>query len=134
MGIDFTWKGREQKEKTASWAYSGFNRFRERLAEAVGIKLREMQGFTPHNLKDQEREEWDRNSTKWDSVKHPLKIFLNHSDCDGQLSALRCAKMAPEIEKIIKTWDVHDYDRTMGEVLAKNMRRCAKLGVPLIFT
>ena len=41
MGIDF-------HPGSASWSYSGFNRFRERLAEKIDIDLSTMEGFGGH--------------------------------------------------------------------------------------
>lgn len=55
-------------EQRAHWSYSGFHRFRQRLAAEIGIELEEMQGFGGDK-------EWDE--------KQPLTPLLTHSDCEA---------------------------------------------------
>lgn len=114
MGINFTWNGKFEGEQTASWAYSGFNQFRERLAAELGMKLPQF---------------WNNSKLKDDIV--PL---LNHSDCDGELSAKDCAKVAPRLRELINDWENGDYDKDMGLLLARNMEQAATKDSPLIFT
>ncbi len=117
MGLDFTFN--TCKMETAHWSYSGFMHFRERLAFEIGITLNDFQGFGGFN--------------KWKDIKSPLKYFLNHSDCDGQLSAKRCEKLANIIEDIISKWPNDDYDKETAQILIGNMRACFNDNVPLIF-
>lgn len=120
--------------ETAHWAYSGFNRFRERVSRMAGIELYEMQGFktdngTPFgNMVD---------GRSWSSIKDPIKYLLNHSDCDGQISARRCKLVA---RRLMELWDADmvtpkdDYDRQQAYILIENLKNAAKNNVPLIFT
>lgn len=112
MGLDF--EGSE-----ARWSYIGFNRFRERLAFAIGLELEDLEGFG--------------GTIKPAQVKDDIKWLLFHSDCDGQISARRCAKVAPRIREIVACWDA-DYDKEQALLLAQGMESCAKHGKPLIFT
>lgn len=125
MGINFTWKQRNTKKKpepTAQWAYSGFMRFREKVAHHYGITLKDMDGF--------------HGTTKWKNVKAEpsMKRFLNHSDCDGILSPNTCFDLAPILRKVVSNWEDSDYDKQMALLLADNMESCFKAGNPLIFT
>jgi hypothetical protein len=112
MGLDFS-------NSDAHWSYSGFNSFRSRLANAIGITLNEMEGFG--------------GSTSWATVKDDLKYFLDHSDCEGKISPKRCGKIAVRIEKIIKGWPTDDWDRQEATILVRDMKRTSKGTEPLIF-
>ncbi len=113
MGINFL-------HGDAGWAYSGFNRFRERLAEGLGFRLRSMQGFGGEDL--------------WLSLQpHPLHALLNHSDCDGDISPEDCRRVAPALRAAVAAWEPTDYDRIQAEALADGMDEAAKAGVPLEF-
>lgn len=82
MGLDTThgaWHG----------PYSSFGRFRDKLAEMRGFRLRDMIGFGG-------RAEWT------DEQKNdPLYPLLNHSDCDGELSPKECANVALGLSQIL---------------------------------
>ena len=115
MGLDFV-------GADAHWSYSSFNSFRHKLAKEVGIDLDEMDGFGG-------RKSWAR-------VKTPLKWLLNHSDCDGQITAKRCAKMAPILRGAVLQWvnlKEHEYDLEQALELAEGMRECGRRNKPLIF-
>ena len=73
-------------------------------------------------------------TTTWRGVRSPLRPLLDHSDCEGTLGPSSCAKVAPELRRIVKTWNVHDYDRQMGLLLADMMDMAAKRGKKLEFT
>lgn len=120
MGLDFTFKKIKKETQIAHWSYSGFMRFRERLAKKLGFNLREMKGF-------------DLGDKSWAEVKSPLKYFLNHSDCEGQISPQRCRLIAKEIEKIITDWPKDDFDKQEAQLLIENMKECFVKDVPLIF-
>jgi hypothetical protein len=83
MGLDTThnaWHG----------PYSSFGRFRERLAQEIGINLNNYIGYNPHaNLKESE-------------IDHPLMDLFNHSDCDGELTPMQCWKIAKGLDEVIK--------------------------------
>jgi hypothetical protein len=71
----------------AHWSYTGFHRFRCRVAEATGIKLYEMNGFT--------------GDKSWAEIESPLVALLNHSDWEGELSSSQCALMIEPLKKIL---------------------------------
>ena len=107
MGIDFS-------HCDAYWAYSGFHRFRVRLAKEVGIDLNEMRGFGGAQL-------------KWANPKDdPIIHLLDHSDCDGHLSPGRCKKIAPRLRELVAKWDDEDYDKIQALKLATGMEEAAK--------
>ncbi len=133
MGIDFTYKKRKENEKMPHWSYSGFNRFREKIANELGINIREMEGWGRIDFTDEQHTEFNKNAKKWKNVQNPIKYLLNHSDCDGQISAKRCGKIAEIIDKAVIDWD-DDYDKESGKLLAKAMRTCFLKNTPLIFT
>lgn len=102
------------------WSYSGFNRFRMRLAEESGIDLDKMDGFgEPYS--------------SWDIVKSPIKALLNHSDCEGSLSYDDCETIYPELLKLIKGWPADDYDKRTATLLANAMKECADKSCDLVF-
>lgn len=70
----------------AQWSYTGFARFRERLAENEGFTLGEMQGF--------------HGDRSWDEIASPLKPLLNHSDCDGEMTSEEAAQVWPRLVEI----------------------------------
>jgi hypothetical protein len=142
------------------WAYSGFGRFRENLAREVGIDLRLMEGFAPHDYelisyaeryglidaKSQYNEEvaervrtyYDRNMIRWDSIteSHPawdLVPLLNHSDCEGTLSPEECERVAPTLKAIVSKWPEDDYDRQSALNLVRYMEICVAFRRDLIF-
>lgn len=88
MGLDVShdaWTG----------AYSAFNRFRQAVCGALGGS------FPPH-----EEEGLDPDSWYWGNEAQPeewpgLKVFLAHSDCDGEISPEDAAKIADEMERLL---------------------------------
>ena len=102
-----------------SWSYGGFNTFRQRLGREIGIDLQAMEGFKT-------------NGVSWDTVKSPIKLLLNHSDCEGDLSCDDCEQIYPELLKLIDKWP-DDYDKVNGKALAKAMKTCASEGHYLDF-
>ena len=113
MGLDFS-------NADASWSYSGFGRFRTKLAEEIGVDLHAMSGYTENGL-------------SWDKVDDPIKLLLDHSDCDGILEPHECEAVAPRLIELIKDWDDDDYDKDQAMSLAEGMQDCAKSGEQLIF-
>lgn len=68
-------------------AYSGFNRWRKKLAEVSGYgDLGDYEGFG--------------GGKKW-PADDALAELLSHSDCDGILPAGRCAAMADRLESLL---------------------------------
>jgi hypothetical protein len=113
MGIDFS-------HCDAHWAYSGFNRFRMRLARDIGINLDEMAGFTIKYGKS------------WDDIDDPIVPLLDHSDCDGHLTPEECGAIAPRLEELVSVWE-DGYDKENALSLAAGMRDAARNNENLIF-
>ena len=120
MGLDFMIQGVEPDyEKNAHWSYSGFNRFRTKIAALLGIQLDAMSGFG--------------GITAWTTFEDdPIHIFLNHSDCDGKLLPEECAKIAPRLKALIAKLD-EEWDRESGILLTDMMDKCVEADRPLIF-
>lgn len=119
MGLDFS-------HTNAHWAYSGFMRFREALAQHEGIDLDRMEGFRRYGD--------DRPRVSWATVDSPLKALLDHSDCDGEMSPEDCRQVAPYLRKVIhEVWPGDCYDRENGLLLVDGMEKAAAEGVPLDF-
>ncbi|MFJ8888683.1 hypothetical protein ACIRJR_35535 [Streptomyces sp. NPDC102402] len=71
-----------------SWSCTGFNMFREWLAEAEGFTLSEMHGFDGHR--------------PWSDVSTALAPLLDHPDDGGaDLTPAQCAAMLPRLEAIL---------------------------------
>lgn len=119
MGLDFS-------HGEAHWAYSGFGRFREKLANAEGFNLNDMEGFLRLH-------ETPRPMRSWDTVTTDLKPLLNHSDCDGELTPQECKQVAPRLKQIIADWPLEDRDRDSGLELVAAMEHCAGHGENLEF-
>ena len=124
MGLDFD-------NAEAHWAYSGFFRFRQRLAAAIGImNLEQMENFGPMF----EQQGPNRPLVPWDKwLGDPIVDLINHSDCDGKLSAKQCAKIAPRLREIIAPWSDDDHDKRQATNLAEGMDWCADNTKPLGF-
>ena len=104
MGLDIT-------HCETRWSYHGFDNFRTRIAETIGIPLDLMQGYTDHNPRP------------WDMVDDPLEILLMHSDCDGKLTPQECAQIYPRLEVVMQEWGV-DEDSQIAKLI-----RAMKFGV-----
>jgi hypothetical protein len=119
------------------WSYGGFSRFRERLWDEIGpmgIPLQQMWGFKPFALDVIAQTEWSKTAVRWEDIEpHPLHELINHSDCDGELTAEQCSRIAPALREVVAQWDEGDYDRTTAEDLAAYMDVCAETGRPLVF-
>ncbi len=113
MGLDFS-------RGNAHWSYSGFHRFRGRLASAALLPV----ASHPGRL-DEFFAGWHR--------EHALSPLLHHSDCDGELSPQECARVAPALKAILEQWPEDDYDRQHGLVLVAAMEECAASNEPLEF-
>lgn len=110
----------------ASWAYSGFMAFRERLAAAEGLNLREMEGFG--------------GSRPWDfpsgNPVTTLKPLLSHSDCEGYLGPWECEEVLPRLRSIVSTWGADgswDYDVDQATRLIAGMEHCVEHRCALVF-
>lgn len=78
-------------------SYSSFNRFRESLAEQIGTKLNEYEGFGGQK--------------KFDTLKHDIRPLLDHSDCDGTLSVQEAKQVANGLTSILENFNENlNYD------------------------
>jgi hypothetical protein len=120
VGIGFHVEG--FTAKTASWSYSGFNRFRELVASKAGISLDSMVGFGGQMA-------WE------DLAGEALLPLLNHSDCDGELTPEECKTVAPRLRELAPQLKdrSYNYDECHALLLADMMDFAAKVGKPLIF-
>jgi hypothetical protein len=103
----------------AHWSYSGFNEFRRRLAAAIDIDLDVMEGFY--------------GTRSWEGLTDRIVPLLNHSDCEGKLTASECRRVAPRLRAIIAPWPEGDYDKEQALLLVEDMETCAKAKEPLEF-
>lgn len=74
--------------------YSSFGQFRTKLAEHIGITLADMEGFGGNK--------------SFDMVEDDVKILLDHSDCDGEISPADCAKLSKRLDEILKELEPTD--------------------------
>ncbi|HLU98435.1 MAG TPA: hypothetical protein VKZ89_16500 [Thermobifida alba] len=109
-----------------SWSYSGFAAFRERLAEAEGFSLSEMEGFGGER--------------PWSEVRTALEPVLDHpDDGGGDLSPAECASILVRLEAIADQWTREGGDRLLRQHvedarrLAGVLRFCIGKDVPLAF-
>lgn len=120
-----------------SGAYSAFNRFRQAIAEAVGGS------FPPHEDKSLDRDFWywgnTANAAEWPG----LKILLDHSDCDGEISPQECVLVASDLDKLLPQLQLmgegSGHIANMGgyasaaKVFADGCRKAASRNEPLLF-
>jgi hypothetical protein len=124
MGLDFSTEGIPYVEdlgfdERAHWSYSGFDRFRRRLARSCGFTedLETLWQQQPDHFRF-----------------HILWQLLNHSDCDGTLSPIACRILFKELTVAVWDWKpVDDYDRINALKLAHHMLECARQERHLVF-
>ena len=145
MGIDFS-------HCEAHWGYMGFMRFRTRIATESGIALNCMSGFVigPSGKPFEsltifgESEEsgtvpgFDKYVGRqevipWENVKDDIKILLDHSDCDGELTPDECVKIVPRLRELVSNWPENDRDKINALYLADGMDEAVKSNVSLGF-
>lgn len=126
MGLDFRFENRTDINNGPDmphWTYSGFMRFREKLAEQIGINLKDMKGFGGEK--------------SWDEVESLLDLLLNHSDCEGSIHYEFCEEIYPALLDAIKDWDndgiFEETDYKQGMMLAECMKYAAENEFHLIF-
>ncbi|AQT69945.1 hypothetical protein STSP2_03145 [Anaerohalosphaera lusitana] len=115
MGLDFS-------HCDARWGYFSFDEFRKRLATQIGIDLDSMVGHG--------------GTRPWEDVDDPLKPFLHHSDCDGELTVEECKQVYPRLEQLLQSWPDGDNPfshKRKGMELVRGMKRAIAQGEPLEF-
>ena len=115
MGLDFN-------HSEAHWSYSGFMRFRERLARLDGYDLRQM---------------WEDEGNGVDYTDLPMYDFYFHSDCDGELTPEQMEKMLPRFRELIKMMEDEniedDWDVEAAKMLVDDMQDCVDENEPMVF-
>ena len=76
-------------------AYSSFNRLRQSVAAAAGGS------FPEHEDPSLDPNMWYVGARYRQSEWPGLALFLNHSDCDGDISAAECAAVARELNCLV---------------------------------
>lgn len=112
MGLDFS-KGE------AHFSYHGFMVFRQKLAEEIGIRDLKLWWETPGHASIMERD--------------PIVHLLDHSDCDGELSAEQCEGIAPRLRQLVSNWPDYSFDKAEGLKLAEAMEEAVRDREPLEF-
>ena len=112
MGLDTThdcWHG----------PYSSFMAWRESIAAAAGYPpLRQMNGFG--------------GTIDWELFKpDPLRVLLEHSDCEGEIVAADCGPLADRLEQFVPQMKDERYwhsDRKVTEQFIRGLRLAASRG------
>jgi hypothetical protein len=148
MGLDIShdaWYG----------AYSAFSRWREKLAEVVGIPLPLMQGHYGHLFSldnianDPTVPAWAKDALlgyhnllpiAWESLKpDALHVLLHHSDCDGIIEVEHLTPLADRLVEILPLLPDGDGGGHIGNWRAKTQkfidgcRLAASLNESLLF-
>jgi hypothetical protein len=69
-------------------AYSSFGYFRKQIAKKIDVDLMSFTGFG--------------GSVDFDTLDHPIKPLLNHSDCDGSLTVDEAKSIVKGIDMILE--------------------------------
>ena len=75
---------------------------------------------------------------KWECLKpDPLLYLLNHSDCDGEITAKRSSRIADRLEELLLLWpedtDMSKRLKLITVQFIKGCREAAAEGKPLLF-
>ena len=109
--------------------YSQFMRWRIWLADQVGIPMMLMDGFcnmmlTIEDLELVPKDDWDFKAAinnaiierpiPWDCIGDPIKILLDHSDCEGKIKWWECKILAMRLVQLLKNKKETDRDYIPG--------------------
>lgn len=76
-------------------SYTGFNNLRRAVSKAAGGS------YPPHKDKTLDKWKWYVDE-KYSKETHPgLYEFLNHSDCDGEISPESCVVVANDLDALL---------------------------------
>lgn len=114
MGLDICVGHRDREGNSVHYSYSGFARFRRRLAQQIGIDLDRMVGFGGRR--------------SWTKIDHPLVALLNHLDCQGKIRPRACGAAAPRLREVVLELGDPDDDTDIefGLKLAELMEECGQ--------
>lgn len=99
-------------------AYSQFNQMRAKLAQEIGMDLRQMEGF-----------EGTGKFSNWNDDIIPL---LEHEDNGGNFTREQCEKVYPRILSLIENWE-DSPEKQRAFDFAMVLRECAEEGYALLF-
>lgn len=117
-----------------SASYSSFNRLRAQIAEAEGFDLYQMLGYCKHSGHSHPYDVCPEAYRSWDEVSSPLVPLLNHSDCDGALTADECRAMLPRLTEVVAGLAIVGRSRTQADALVDDIRWSAETGRTLTFS
>lgn len=100
------------------FSYLGFEEFRKRAAEAEGITLDRMEGYT------------DLYPIRWSTVKTPLRVFLAIPDAQGEMSPTACSIARPRLKEIVEAFSEGPM-KEAGIGLLEGMAQAIEAGRPL---
>ena len=105
--------------------YSRFNRFRQYVARAVDAS------YPPHNDKNLD-DTYIYFADDFNKAEHPgLIAFLEHSDCDGEMSPKVCKQVADELEALLPK--IVEEGKSMTQQFIKGCREAAESRETLTF-
>ncbi len=124
---------------SAHWAYSGFMRFRKKLAEAEGFDLLTMDGYEgAFGSTSGSPRPWADADGKNVTVLRPL---LDHSDCDGEMTWQECEQVVDRVSEIVEAWalrpsldPIEERDILQGRRLVQSMRDSVAAQSELVFS
>ena len=106
--------------------YLTFNKFRMWVAKAMGGS------FPPHGDKDLDPMRWYWGNGYGDESHPGLRVFLNHSDCDGEFTPEECTAVADELEALLPKIEDIRY-RDIAKRFISGCRTAALAGEVLVF-
>lgn len=118
MGIAFS-------HGSAQWSYSGFNTFRKRICKTIGL------------ISSLDEEIYEQGLYKF-LINDPIYPFIDHSDCEGELTIEEMEQIIPRLEEVLNKWQYDgdpflEHDIVNGEQLIVGMKQAIKKGEPLGF-
>jgi hypothetical protein len=124
----------EKIESTGvGFSYTGFNKFRHRIARSIGLK-----GVYPGTDTDM----YVTNKYKEIESEHPMFPLIDHNDNDGKLEPDDCGTVGAYLKTLIPEWEKEfdeypekelENDIMEGKKLADLMLQCYENNETLLF-
>lgn len=110
-------------------SYGSFMTFRIAVAKAMGFELRRMSGYgTARTIAGIVGP-----PIEWESIEYrPIHELLNHSDCDGEIAADKCAAVADDLQSLLPMID-DEWVLMKAERFIEGLRNAAQANEPLEF-
>lgn len=99
MGLDLFYKNVNGE---VCFGYGAFYNYRQALFNTFDDRnLNKMHGFCDESAFNGCKEDCDKcgKTEPWDNVKNNLRLLINHSDCEGELTVEELILILPELEK-----------------------------------